>query len=74
MEALHNLNIRSVMVEGGARIIQCFLSETQPDAEGKNVPIVDSIIITVAPTIVGAGGIGYECDLTTQVSTLQYIL
>ena len=56
------------MVEGGARVIQSFLKETQPGLDGKAVPIVDNIIITIAPTLVGADGVGYECDLTTQVS------
>lgn len=59
------------MVEGGAKIIQSFLKETQPGLDGKAVPIVDSIIITVAPTIVGVDGLGYDCDLTAQVSTVH---
>jgi 2,5-diamino-6-(ribosylamino)-4(3H)-pyrimidinone 5'-phosphate reductase len=73
LKALRSLNVRSLMVEGGARVIQCFLTETQLDSEGRNVPIVDSIIITVAPTIVGTCGVGYDCDLTMQVSTFHFV-
>ncbi|KAI0785320.1 dihydrofolate reductase-like domain-containing protein [Irpex lacteus] len=70
LKILKTLGLRSLMVEGGAKIIQSFLKETQPGLDGKAVPIVDSIIITVAPTIVGVDGLGYDCDLTAQVSTL----
>ena len=68
LKTLKTLGVRSLMVEGGARVIQSFLKETQPGLDGKAVPIVDNIIITIAPTLVGADGVGYECDLTTQAS------
>jgi 3,4-dihydroxy 2-butanone 4-phosphate synthase/GTP cyclohydrolase II len=43
LEQLGTLGIRSVMVEGGARIITSFLAER----------LVDHIVLTVAPRLVG---------------------
>ena len=43
------------MVEGGARIIASFFAERS--ATGK--PVIDSLIITVAPIFVGVSGVGY---------------
>jgi 2,5-diamino-6-(ribosylamino)-4(3H)-pyrimidinone 5'-phosphate reductase len=54
---LHDLNIRSVMVEGGARVIGSFFAETTPLETGEG--IIDTLIMTVAPTLVGADGVGY---------------
>ncbi|KAI0094478.1 dihydrofolate reductase-like domain-containing protein [Irpex rosettiformis] len=73
LKTLKTLGIRSLMVEGGAKIIQSFLRETHPGLDGKAIPIVDNIIITVAPKIVGADGVGYDCDLTTQLGQLNHI-
>lgn len=43
------------MVEGGAQIIKSFF----------NAPgVVDNLIITVAPTLVGDHGVGYDYQLT----------
>jgi 2,5-diamino-6-(ribosylamino)-4(3H)-pyrimidinone 5'-phosphate reductase len=53
LKSLHDLGIRSLMVEGGARIIGSFFA-----ASGK---IVDALIITVAPILVGSDGVGYQC-------------
>ncbi|KAI0692946.1 dihydrofolate reductase-like domain-containing protein [Cytidiella melzeri] len=72
LEALKTLGIRSLMVEGGARVIQSFLKETQSCAGGTAIPVVDTVIITVAPIIVGAGGVGYVCDLTAQLAKLHH--
>ena len=55
LATLQGLGINSLMVEGGQRIISSFLSHL--DAEHKK-PVVDVLIITVAPTLVGAAGIG----------------
>jgi 2,5-diamino-6-(ribosylamino)-4(3H)-pyrimidinone 5'-phosphate reductase len=41
------------MVEGGARIIGSFFASPEK--------IVDTLIITVAPVLVGSDGIGYQC-------------
>ena len=50
LKELKNLGIQSVMVEGGAKVIASFLTQ----------PVVDTIIVTVAPMFVGDGGIGYS--------------
>ncbi|KAF9015669.1 dihydrofolate reductase-like domain-containing protein, partial [Cyathus striatus] len=55
LQTLHSLGIRSLMVEGGARIIASFFSS--PD-------LLDNIIITVAPTIVGDDGLGYALPIS----------
>ena len=43
LERLGDLEINSLMVEGGAQIITSFLSER----------LVDHLILTIAPTLVG---------------------
>jgi len=48
---LHELGMRSLMVEGGAQVIASFFAATS---------VVDTVIITVAPTFVGADGVGYD--------------
>jgi len=62
LRALREKGIRSVMVEGGARVIQSFLSER----------LVDSLIVTTAPVLVGRDGLGYGEGLE-QVLGLKYI-
>jgi len=42
--------LNSVMVEGGGGVINDLL------AEG-NLPLVDSVIVTIAPTYLGQGGV-----------------
>ena len=41
------------MVEGGARIVGSFLAAPKK--------IVDTLIITVSPILVGSDGVGYQC-------------
>lgn len=50
LSTLADMEIRSLMVEGGARVISSFLQSG----------LVDSLIITVCPTMVGEGGVGYD--------------
>ena len=50
---LRHLGIKSLMVEGGARIIDSFLQAA----------LVHTLIITVAPTLVGADGIAYSTPI-----------
>lgn len=50
------------MVEGGARVIQSFLSER----------LVDALIVTTAPVLVGGDAVGYDEGLE-QVPGLKYI-
>lgn len=48
------------MVEGGASVIGTFMDHaSQPRHQGES-PIVDTLIVTVAPTLVGNGGLGYS--------------
>jgi 2,5-diamino-6-(ribosylamino)-4(3H)-pyrimidinone 5'-phosphate reductase len=49
MVLLHHLGIRRVMIEGGARVIQELLT--------MSTPIVDLLIVTIAPVYVGEQGI-----------------
>ena len=50
------------MVEGGARVIQSFLSDR----------LVDALIVTTAPVLVGGDAVGYGEGLE-QVPGLKYI-
>ena len=55
------MNIHSLMVEGGASIIGSFLTEASLSL--RSMPskiIVDTVIITIAPTFIGDDGIGYD--------------
>lgn len=49
---LHSLGIRSLMVEGGTQIIDSFATSG----------LVDRLVVTVAPVVVGPRGIGYALD------------
>ncbi|KAH9996041.1 dihydrofolate reductase-like domain-containing protein [Russula vinacea] len=62
LRTLHDKGIRSVMVEGGARIIQSFLAER----------LVDALIVTTAPVLVGGDGVGYS-EGFQQLPGLKYI-
>jgi 2,5-diamino-6-(ribosylamino)-4(3H)-pyrimidinone 5'-phosphate reductase len=50
------------MVEGGARVIQSFLSEH----------LVDALVVTTAPLLIGSDGVGYS-EGFEQVPGLKYI-
>ncbi|KAF8971747.1 dihydrofolate reductase-like domain-containing protein [Flammula alnicola] len=50
LQKLRDLGINSLMVEGGARIIASFLAES----------VVNALIITIAPVLVGHAGVGYQ--------------
>ena len=52
LHALHSLGIRTLMVEGGAQIIDSFARSG----------LVDRLVVTVAPVVVGLQGIGYTLD------------
>lgn len=49
------------MVEGGARVINSFLQ-----ANLSTTPLVDSLIVTVAPTFVGSTGVAYETTTDSE--------
>lgn len=47
------------MVEGGASVINAFMNQaSQPRGPGES-PVIDSLIVTVAPILVGDDGLGY---------------
>ncbi|RDB28834.1 2,5-diamino-6-ribosylamino-4(3H)-pyrimidinone 5'-phosphate reductase [Hypsizygus marmoreus] len=58
LRTLYQRGIRTLMVEGGARIIGSFFAEF---ASGRMV--IDTIIVTVSPTFVGVEGTGYGVQL-----------
>ncbi|KAI0715008.1 bacterial bifunctional deaminase-reductase [Earliella scabrosa] len=65
LSALHQQGVRSLMVEGGARVIGSFLSAAQrSDPDGGKV--VDALVVTVAPTLVGDAGVGYGSGLFAE--------
>lgn len=49
---LHEMGIRTLMVEGGATVITSFMRSG----------LVDHLIITISPSFVGAEGVTYEAD------------
>lgn len=66
------------MIEGGASVISSLLSSTSSTTEPRKLSsLVDTLIITVSPTMVGKEGVPYEApdfgelDLT-QVETRQF--
>ncbi|CDO73089.1 hypothetical protein BN946_scf185007.g143 [Trametes cinnabarina] len=76
LAALRELGVRSLMVEGGARVIRSFLhgarSSAASGSSGKKT--VDALVVTVAPTVVGSAGIGYGSELLTEeLPTFQHV-
>jgi len=74
---LRSLDIRSLMVEGGASIIGSFLAEATPShrmQSDMHRSVVDTVIVTVAPTFVGDDGVGYGAGLSKEhIPKLQHI-
>jgi len=69
LRSLRQRGVQTLMVEGGARIIASFFQE-RSTATGK--PIVDTIIVTVAPILVGDNGVGYGVeDLTPSYEHIR---
>ncbi|TFK56816.1 bacterial bifunctional deaminase-reductase [Heliocybe sulcata] len=67
LSILYREGIKSLMVEGGAQVISSFLSLAK---EG----IVDTLVITVAPTLLGADAVGYGADiLGSQVPKMKHV-
>lgn len=83
LRLLRQRGIRSIMVEGGASVIRSFLaasipakSEHSQDAgtEHANASVVDTLIITVSPVLVGKDGVSYGSDLSArELPGLQHI-
>lgn len=56
------------MVEGGARVIDSFFCAAGPSGNS----VVDSLIVTVAPTFLGSEGVGYGQDLVEVTQRFEY--
>ncbi|KAJ8084560.1 2,5-diamino-6-(ribosylamino)-4(3H)-pyrimidinone 5'-phosphate reductase [Marasmius tenuissimus] len=69
LHVLHGQGVRSLMVEGGARVIKSFFAEEFSSSPGQG--IIDKIIVTVAPTFVGHNGVGYGIDLEEDTRFLH---
>lgn len=54
LEILRQEGIQRLMVEGGAKIIQSFLADSQK--------LVNQLIVTIAPTFIGSGGVSATSD------------
>ena len=50
LRRLKNIGVESVMIEGGGRVIKDLLM-------GRNQKFISSVIVTIAPTYLGAGGV-----------------
>ncbi|KAI0652403.1 bacterial bifunctional deaminase-reductase [Trametes meyenii] len=73
LAALRQRGIRSLMVEGGARVIRSFLSATHAPTKPSS-EVVDALVITVAPTLVGSAGVGYGAELHADtLPTFQHV-
>ncbi|PVU95363.1 hypothetical protein BB560_005865 [Smittium megazygosporum] len=60
LKALKSVGIKSVMVEGGANVIGSFLD----CSASSGVPIVDVLIVTISPKIIGSRGTGASDQAT----------
>lgn len=49
---LVELGLRSVMIEGGSRVLSSFLHAPR---RNDGTPLVDSVVVTVAPMFIGEG-------------------
>lgn len=52
LHTLRSLGIQDLMIEGGAQIIDSFVRSG----------LVDRLVVTIAPVVVGPHGIGYKLD------------
>ncbi|KAI0334394.1 dihydrofolate reductase [Cubamyces sp. BRFM 1775] len=75
LAALRELGVRSLMVEGGARVIRSFLSAARRAGPGDTQEkAVDALVVTVAPTLVGSAGVGYGTELHADaLPTFQHV-
>lgn len=82
--ALQERGVRSVMVEGGAKVIRSFLSaaahgeskalESSGTAGRTSTRLVDALVVTTAPILVGEAGVGYASPLLADtVSPTSFV-
>lgn len=69
LSTLRKAGIKSLMVEGGASVIASFIEAASSESDSTTV---DKIIITIAPTLVGADGVGYSSELSGKVCVMFY--
>lgn len=62
LQKLHGLGIGSLMVEGGASVIASFLDAASSIPAPGGECAVDTLIVTVAPSMVGDEGVGYSVN------------
>jgi 2,5-diamino-6-(ribosylamino)-4(3H)-pyrimidinone 5'-phosphate reductase len=67
---LSRLGFRSVMIEGGSRVLSSFL-RSPPREDGS--PMVDTVIVTVAPMFIG-DGVGVVPKVSEQFSPVDLSL
>ncbi|KDQ15744.1 hypothetical protein BOTBODRAFT_108453 [Botryobasidium botryosum FD-172 SS1] len=65
LASLRRLGIGSLMVEGGQRVISSFLAHSPP--------LMDMLVVTVAPVIVGAAGVGALQDEQVRVPQMEHV-
>ncbi|KAK9239865.1 dihydrofolate reductase-like domain-containing protein [Lipomyces kononenkoae] len=71
LKSLKQLGLRSLMVEGGAQVINDLLCTTVQDVNGTKFSPVDVVIITIAPVYLGKNGV--EVSPTTAIDKLYDI-
>ena len=52
IDVLTSMKLKSVMIEGGSRVLSSFL-HALPRKDG--TPVVDRVIVTIAPMLIGEG-------------------
>ena len=71
LKSLRTLGIRSLMVEGGARIIQSFLAES---THNDTMRAVNAVVVTVAPIFVGDDGVGYGTNVSSSAVSQNHVI
>ncbi|KAK9369176.1 dihydrofolate reductase-like domain-containing protein [Lipomyces kononenkoae] len=71
LESLKRLGLRSLMVEGGAQVINDLLLTTANDVNRTKISPVDVVIVTIAPVYLGKNGV--EVSPTTAIDSLYDI-
>ncbi|OLY83551.1 hypothetical protein AYI68_g2304 [Smittium mucronatum] len=77
LKRLSRLGIKSLMVEGGSSVIQSFLrthsenkgTSTEKKHGGEDSGVVDKIVVTISPKIVGMEGLGFSDSINFSSSS-----
>lgn len=70
---LSELGIRSVMIEGGASVIDQVFNASFLNQLGQERPLADLIIVTVAPSKIGADGVSYGAGVGLEAIPSEYV-